>query len=271
VVTWGRNSYGGLGNGTNIDSNLPVEVTGLINATAVTCGSGFSFAKKQDGSVWGWGYNYEGQMGNGTTTESHVPVELINLNDFVSIFAGWAHAGGIKADGSVWTWGHNGTGKLGTGGGANELSPVEISTFSDVNTFAPGGRHSMFLLSNGELYSSGMNDEGQCGVTIGTTFYLDPIMVTGTCSLEVTAVEEDETSNEALIIYPNPAENFLNLNWKLFTDKNISAKIYSSLNQVVKSDIEYNSAINISSLETGVYFLEIENNDQRYFKRFIKK
>ncbi len=41
---WGYNVYGELGNGTNTDSNIPVQVGGLTRARAIAAGQQYGFA-----------------------------------------------------------------------------------------------------------------------------------------------------------------------------------------------------------------------------------
>ena len=52
VWAWGRNDFGQLGNGTNTDSGVPVQVSGLTGVTAIAAGYDYSMALKDDGTVW---------------------------------------------------------------------------------------------------------------------------------------------------------------------------------------------------------------------------
>lgn len=79
VWAWGYNLKGQLGDGTNEDSNVPVQVTGLDDVVAVSCGMEHSLALKADGTAWAWGRNSSGELGDGTTTESHVPVAVAGI------------------------------------------------------------------------------------------------------------------------------------------------------------------------------------------------
>ena len=69
VRAWGNNVEGTLGDGTNTDSNTPVQVSGLTNVVQISCGNGSSLALKSDGTVWAWGYNGSGQLGDGTIVD----------------------------------------------------------------------------------------------------------------------------------------------------------------------------------------------------------
>ncbi|MBK5284765.1 MAG: RCC1 repeat- and reductase domain-containing protein, partial [Bacteroidia bacterium] len=51
VRAWGGNPNGQLGNGTNTDSNVPVQVSALPGITAVAGGYYHSLAMKNDGTV----------------------------------------------------------------------------------------------------------------------------------------------------------------------------------------------------------------------------
>lgn len=73
VWAWGRNNYGQLGNGTTIDSTIPVKVVGLSDVISISTQYEHNLALKSDGTVWAWGYNSYGRLGDGTTVNSPVP------------------------------------------------------------------------------------------------------------------------------------------------------------------------------------------------------
>ncbi len=76
VWAWGYNKYGQLGDGTNIDKNKPVQVSGLTNVTVIAGLGNHSLVLKGDGTVWAWGYNFFGQLGDGTNIHKYTPVQV---------------------------------------------------------------------------------------------------------------------------------------------------------------------------------------------------
>lgn len=85
VWAWGRNNYGQLGNGTNINSNVPVAVNSLTGAIAIAKGEQHSMALKSNGSLWAWGNNsFSGALGDGTYIDRNVPVQVVGLCQMIS-------------------------------------------------------------------------------------------------------------------------------------------------------------------------------------------
>ncbi len=74
----GYNVDGELGNGTNTDSNIPVQVSlpSGVTMTNIAAGDGDCLALASNGTVWAWGDNSAGELGNGTNTDSDIPVKV---------------------------------------------------------------------------------------------------------------------------------------------------------------------------------------------------
>lgn len=130
VWAWGWNAYGQLGNGTTTNSSVPVQVSGLGNASSIASGpaSFHSLVVRSDGTVWAWGTNFWGQLGNGSTTNSSIPVQVSGLTNTSSIAAGGNGYGlALQSDGTAWAWGIDGNGQFGDGSPTfeDDASPVE--------------------------------------------------------------------------------------------------------------------------------------------------
>jgi len=164
VWAWGANGYGQLGDGTNTNNKLPVQVSSLTNIIAVAAGIDHSLALKSDGTVWAWGYNYFGQLGNGTYTNSNTPVQVSSLTNIIAVAAGYQHSLALKSDGTVWTWGNNSSGQLGNGTNISKSNtPVQVSSLTGITAIAGGGSHSLALKSDGTVWAWGANNSGQLG------------------------------------------------------------------------------------------------------------
>ena len=76
-------------------------------------------------------------------------------------------------------------------------------------------------------------------------------------------------------IYPNPVSNELKIDLNSYSENGLSAKIYNTLGSLVETkntiSIE-NNKVDVSQLNNGIYFIEINNaENERVVKRFIKQ
>ena len=131
---WGYNAAGQLGDGSIVNSAVPVQVKLPAPGRQVSQGgsgpaNGQTIAILADGSVWTWGNNQHGQLGDGGTANSHVPVR-VNVPagvTFVKVNSGGYACYAIDSSGKLWAWGGNQNGQLGTGSGTPiETSPVDV-------------------------------------------------------------------------------------------------------------------------------------------------
>jgi alpha-tubulin suppressor-like RCC1 family protein len=180
VVAWGRNTYGQLGDGGMIDSNVPVLVpeTGALvgrKVVAITTGLYHSLALCSDGTVVAWGRNITGQLGNGTTVDSVVPVSVIHkgalLGKTVTALSQGAeqHSVVLCADGTIVAWGGNNNGQLGRGTSSSfGSSPAAVSSTGILNGktvvgVSSGYQHNIAICSDGAVATWGGNYSGALG------------------------------------------------------------------------------------------------------------
>ena len=78
VSCWGSNTYGELGDGSNLNSTVAVLVSNLTQARTLGVGAHHTCALVGASNLpMCWGENTYGQLGNGTNKDSNVPVHVI--------------------------------------------------------------------------------------------------------------------------------------------------------------------------------------------------
>jgi len=181
---WGSNDYGQLGDGTTVDRDAPVDVSGLSSVvSAIAIGADHTCVITDVGGVMCWGSNNHGQLGDGTTEDRIVPVSASGLSSgAVSIEAGYYHTCAVMDTGGVKCWGHNGYGQLGDGTTEERTTPVDVAGLpSDVTAIAIGGYATCAVTPVGGMKCWGHNEDGQLGD--GTTQdRTEPVDVTGLSS-----------------------------------------------------------------------------------------
>src|SRR5207249_5358270 len=104
-------------------------VTGMGTGVAEVRARGHrTFARKDDGTVWGWGYGCDGGVGSDTAqcSMNTTPLQIQNVTNATKLAAGWDASCALKADGTVWCWGPNWFGQVGDGSYTTRFHPVQV-------------------------------------------------------------------------------------------------------------------------------------------------
>jgi alpha-tubulin suppressor-like RCC1 family protein len=172
VSCWGRNLYGGLGDGTNTNRNTPTQTSSLgtgRTAVAISAGASHTCAILDDDSVSCWGDNWYGQLGDGTNTERNRPTQTSSLGTgrtAVAISPGFGHTCAVLDDGSVSCWGYNYYGQLADGTTTDQNTPTQtmsLGTNRTAVTISSGLHYSCAILDNASVSCWGANGDGRLG------------------------------------------------------------------------------------------------------------
>jgi alpha-tubulin suppressor-like RCC1 family protein len=173
VWAWGSNDSRQLGNEAlakkEARSDVPVQVTGIKNAIAVSAKGSNSYALLKDGTVWAWGNGNLGMTGDGkeitgSLTSAHwsgrsVPVQVKGIANAIAIAGPMA----LLADGTIMTWGDGNYGRLGNGTTAATSTPVRVSGIKNAVAIAYREYGALALLADGTVWAWGKNTKGQLG------------------------------------------------------------------------------------------------------------
>jgi alpha-tubulin suppressor-like RCC1 family protein len=170
--TWGRNSFGQLGDNTVTRNSSPIQtVAGGTNWKQVCAGSSLTGAIKTDGTLWMWGTNSAGQLGTNDTTSRSSPVQTVSGGTNWKLLSCWSHSLAIKTDGTLWGWGSNANGELGTNNTTSYSSPVQtVSGGNNWKQVMMATVSTAAIKTDGTLWVWGSNVYGQLGTNDRTTY-----------------------------------------------------------------------------------------------------
>lgn len=187
VKCWGSNGAGQLGNGTTVNSSVPVDVNLGTTATLVALGSSQSCAITKAATVKCWGSGTSGQLGNGANANSSNPVDVKNLTGVVAVKGGGDNTSkiatcAVTGSGALMCWGSNSDGQLGNGTNTNSNVPMAVNGLgSGVVSVALGNRHACAALASGGVKCWGWGANGQLG-NGSTATSNNPVQVSGLSS-----------------------------------------------------------------------------------------
>ena len=150
---WGRNVDGELGNpSAQPGSSVPVAVSGITGAAAITAGAFHTCAVLVDGTLRCWGRNgtraarrrHRDECVHTRAGESASPVSL------PSAAAAFTPVR-VLTNGTVQCWGENEFGQLGDGTTMPSITPVPVSGITGAVGVSAGWRHTCAVLGNGTV------------------------------------------------------------------------------------------------------------------------
>lgn len=175
VACWGKNDKGQLGDGSvGTSVTMPVEVTGVTNAVAVSAGFDHTCAVTDTGALYCWGGNFYGALGNGDNIDQSAPVQVF-ASGVQAVEASDLFTCAIKTDFTVWCWGLNSTGSLGNGTyNVNASTPQQVSGGFMAKALSSAGAFVCAIDLGDDVYCWGSNINGELGVDVGDYYSMVP-------------------------------------------------------------------------------------------------
>ncbi|WCJ20720.1 Regulator of chromosome condensation (RCC1) family with FYVE zinc finger domain [Euphorbia peplus] len=141
VFTWGEESGGRLGHGTERDFSCPrlVEFLAVTNVDIVACGEYHTCAVSTAGDLytWGDGTHNPGLLGQGTEVSHWIPKRVAGPLEglqVLSIACGTWHSALATSNGKLFTFGDGTFGVLGHGDRESISTPREVQLLSGLKT-----------------------------------------------------------------------------------------------------------------------------------------
>jgi alpha-tubulin suppressor-like RCC1 family protein len=130
VWCWGTNEYGQLGNGSGVDSAVPVRVSPLpMPVQDLDSGYEHTCGLLESGGMICWGHNDEGQIGEsgaGEIVSQPVFIEDLFPGEVVGMATGAFHTCALLDYRTVMCWGSNAFGELGNGSNESTTVPTQV-------------------------------------------------------------------------------------------------------------------------------------------------
>lgn len=150
---WGWNAFSAIGDGTTVDSNLPILISPTTpKYSKVAVGAEHACAITTAGEIKCWGNNNVGQLGTGDTTSSSTPVS-VNFSavgayyaEAISVSTGYSCAivrYNVLSNKKVFCWGLNTYGQIGDFSQTTRNSPTLIYESGELN----GGYNPMQIVT----------------------------------------------------------------------------------------------------------------------------
>lgn len=169
VYCWGNNTYGQLGKGDKLPSNVPVAVKDgswckyITGATSLTVGAQHACALFADKTGKCWGSNSRGQLGaNKDTSEVMTAATPIFGGSAMEEIVAHGNTTCTRVtNGKVYCWGENANGQFGNGAKGYTTTPVLAFNGQTVSALGVGAQHVCVISDKGQLACQGSDNSGQ--------------------------------------------------------------------------------------------------------------
>ena len=165
VYSWGRNTFGELGDGTKTNSNKAKKID-LENIKYIQAGYNTSYFIDKNDVVYAVGNNSNYQLGNGTKSGVFTIIDIDNVKQIIGSVYSTAI---LKTDGTVWSAGYGLYATNGTSSTANSTTFKQVVGLNGEgkleNIEKIGSAWGYYgITTDGKIYAWGNNSNGVYGV-----------------------------------------------------------------------------------------------------------
>ena len=173
VKCWGGNASFQLGDGTQINRNIPISTASLGTSLStvignITAGAQHTCATTVAGALKCWGGNATFQLGDGTSINKGTPINVTGQTaDMANVAAGGSHSCGLTKYGGVRCWGGNTAGQVGDETSTTAQTAVDVSELTGGVLVVSGGVYTNCALTTSggvKCWGYGLNGELGNGV-----------------------------------------------------------------------------------------------------------
>ncbi len=139
-----------------------------------------------------------------------------------------------------------------------------IAEWTGTNWQEVGGGTNAFVLS---LFAKDSNLYVGGAFTMAGSTPANRIAVWGNNSV---GINEPKNTNQFFNIYPNPANNFIDVETEF---KNYSISVFDNMGKLIlrENSNQNKTRINLSPFSNGIYFIQLQSNGKLVSKKFIKE
>ena len=168
LYTWGFNSRGRLGNGSEDTVYKPTKI--MDNVAYCNLGEDVSYAITTNGELYLWGCDSNQEVG--MVVNSLTPKKVMDNVRFCTLSPYEDRVAVITNDNTLYIWGSNNFGEIGNGTTENSKNPVKV--MENVDAVALGEFGSAAITKKSELYVWGHDVETET-LDDGNTFDVDAL------------------------------------------------------------------------------------------------
>ncbi|HTL35794.1 MAG TPA: hypothetical protein VL326_21840, partial [Kofleriaceae bacterium] len=153
-----------LGNNSNVESNVPVVVSGLGSGVQAIAAGYHHVCAIYGGTLRCWGANGYGDLGNSSTANSPVPVTVSGISAGAQGIAAGVNSTCALVDGAASCWGWNRSGQIGDGDLIESHVPAAVTGLSSgVDSVDTSWGEHACANQGGTVMCWGSNSNGQLG------------------------------------------------------------------------------------------------------------